>query len=71
MFYHPNTYYVGVSDVAAAWLVCSAVGVLGVVSSVAIVKPYETAQPGYHSAPASVSHHMILCALPGVHVLSD
>jgi hypothetical protein len=71
LFYHPNAYYVGVSDIAAAWLVCIAVGILGVVSSVAIVKRYETAQPAYHSVPASAKEHLTLCAVPGVYILND
>jgi hypothetical protein len=71
LFYHPNAYYVGVSDIAAAWLVCIAVGILGFVSSVAIVKRYETAQPAYHSAPVPATEHLVLCAVPGVYILND
>jgi hypothetical protein len=71
LYYHPNAYYVGVSDIAAAWLVCIAVGILGVVSSVAIVKRYETAQPAYHSAPASATEHLVLCAVPRVYIPND
>ena len=68
MFYHPNAYYVGASDVAAAWLLCIGVGVISVVSTMAIRKHDETARSEYQSAPSAAVDYIRLCAVPGLYV---